>query len=132
MSHWNNFFESEGRRPPRDTIFHNIDPLKKSKGTDTREWVTNLAKKYNFDISLQSAVRLGDYKLLTGDPVWNVPDGNIQPPEAVESSSKKLHFEEQKLDYWIRHEIDVNQVPTKKLTQMIQLYNIKDDPGTET
>ena len=132
VSHWSNFFETEGKSP-RDTIFHNIDPLKKSKGADNRKWVNKLAQKYSVDISLQSAVRYGNYKLLTGDPVWNVPDGNIQPPEAVESQDstveKKLRFEKRKLDYWIRHDLDVNFEPSKKLTQMIQLYNLHDDPG---
>ena len=132
VSHWSNFFETEGKSP-RDTIFHNIDPLKKSKGADNRKWVNKLAQKYSVDISLQAAVRYGNYKLLTGDPVWNVPDGNIQPPEAAESQDstveKKLRFEKRKLDYWIRHDLDVNFEPSKKLTQMIQLYNLHDDPG---
>ena len=125
VSHWDNFFETEGKAP-RDTILHNIDPLKKSKGSDNRKWVNKLAEKYSIDISIQAAVRYGNYKLLTGDPVWNVPDGNIRPPEAAE---RKLHFETTKLDYWIRHELDVNFEPTKKLTRMIQLYYLHDDPG---
>ena len=92
--------------------------------------MNTLAEKYSLDISLQAAVRYGNYKLLTGDPVWNVPDGNIQPPEAVEKKlQKKLHFETPKLDYWIRHELDNNFEPSKKLTRMIQLYNLHDDPG---
>ena len=90
--------------------------------------MNKLAEKYSIDISIQAAVRYGNYKLLTGDPVWNVPDGNIQPPEAVE---RKLHFETAKLDYWIRHELDVNFEPSKKLTRMIQLYNLHDDPGRQ-
>ena len=91
-----------------------------------------LAERYNFNIASQSAVRFEKWKLLTGDPVWNVPDGNIEPPEAV--NSKKLRFEKENVAHWKRQLDDVGPhldkfEGSKKLDKMVQLFQIDIDHG---
>uniref|UniRef100_A0A3B4G6P8 Arylsulfatase I-like n=1 Tax=Pundamilia nyererei TaxID=303518 RepID=A0A3B4G6P8_9CICH len=64
---------SEGRESPRKEILHNIDPLHKSpiekKNQDEENWV-------------QAAIRVGDWKLLTGDP----GHGDWVPPQMLPTS----------------------------------------------
>lgn len=72
VSHWANL-KSGSSRDPRTVLLHNIDPMKPAKGHESRKWVTDLANKYKISIFAQSAVRFDGWKLLTGDPVLNVP-----------------------------------------------------------
>uniref|UniRef100_A0A8C6SHH4 Sulfatase N-terminal domain-containing protein n=1 Tax=Neogobius melanostomus TaxID=47308 RepID=A0A8C6SHH4_9GOBI len=56
---------SEGKPSPRTEILHNIDPLPSAL----------------WDTSVQAAIRVGDWKLLTGDP----GHGDWVPPQVVPS-----------------------------------------------
>uniref|UniRef100_A0A8C6SJE2 Sulfatase N-terminal domain-containing protein n=1 Tax=Neogobius melanostomus TaxID=47308 RepID=A0A8C6SJE2_9GOBI len=66
---------SEGKPSPRTEILHNIDPLHRpyhpSEGQSSALW----------DTSVQAAIRVGDWKLLTGDP----GHGDWVPPQVVPS-----------------------------------------------
>ena len=53
-------FHSNGSPSPRNELLHNIDPLYNPKGEPMA--------KSPFDIRVRSAIRVGDWKLLTGDP----------------------------------------------------------------
>ena len=80
----------------RFSILHNIDPMKRAKGNDVREWIRKIGTDLNFDINSQSALRFGPWKILTGDPAQGVPDGNIPPPERnqtnkIKFKAKKVH-----------------------------------------
>uniref|UniRef100_A0AAY4CJS9 Sulfatase N-terminal domain-containing protein n=1 Tax=Denticeps clupeoides TaxID=299321 RepID=A0AAY4CJS9_9TELE len=67
---------SEGRESPRLEILHNIDPLQKRvrHGSLRRGWGI-------WDTAVQAAVRVGDWKLLTGDPGY----GDWTPPQTLPS-----------------------------------------------
>ena len=122
VSHW-----PFTRPDPRTVLLHNIDPMKMAKGDDNREWIADLTKKYKIDIRAQSAVRFDGWKLLTGDPVMNVPDGNIVPPEAKnQDPESKLRFQ---LDYRAQEQIDYFNPPSKTLTQLVHLFHIDKDEG---
>ncbi|KAM9719940.1 arylsulfatase I-like isoform 2-T2 [Menidia menidia] len=54
---------SEGKESPRQEILHNIDPLHRSPPEKT--WTPPPPP---WDASVQAAIRVGDWKLLTGDP----------------------------------------------------------------
>uniref|UniRef100_A0A3Q2Y7Z4 Arylsulfatase I-like n=1 Tax=Hippocampus comes TaxID=109280 RepID=A0A3Q2Y7Z4_HIPCM len=58
---------SEGKVSPRQEILHNIDPLHK------------LLELPMWDTSVQAAIRVGDWKLLTGDP----GHGEWVPPQVL-------------------------------------------------
>uniref|UniRef100_A0A8C5C8T7 Arylsulfatase I-like n=1 Tax=Gadus morhua TaxID=8049 RepID=A0A8C5C8T7_GADMO len=62
---------SEGKPSPRHEILHNIDPLHTphSRGA------------HIFDTNVQAAIRVGDWKLLTGDP----GHGDWVPPQMLSS-----------------------------------------------
>ncbi|XP_070537671.1 arylsulfatase B-like [Ptychodera flava] len=94
---------SEGKPSPRYEILHNIDPLSFRPRARGDEWLGN---PY-FDITTQAAIRIGDWKLLTGKP------GNgkwIPPPESgmeiIENTSLR--------------------------DELVQLYNIRHDPSEMT
>lgn len=116
--------------PPRFSILHNIDPMKRAKGHDDRDWVNLAAAKLSFDINAQSALRFGDWKILTGDPAQGVPDGNIAPPEATQTTSNKLKYEPE-IDtqpYWVRDQEDNFYQPDERKTRLVQLFHISSDP----
>ena len=62
---------------------------------------------------------------MTGDPVMNVPDGNIVPPEA-KNAQPKLRFQ---VDYHTQEQIDYFNPPSKKLTQLVHLFHVDEDEG---
>jgi len=115
--------------PPRFSLLHNIDPLKRAKGKDDRAWLNEVADVVGFDLNAQSAFRFGEWKILTGDPAQGVPDGNIRPPEA--NTGKKLTFsplDRATDEYWARDLKDNFFEPSKKLKRLVQLFNIRSDP----
>ncbi|XP_066502574.1 arylsulfatase I [Hoplias malabaricus] len=66
---------SEGWESPRSEILHNIDPLhRRAQGS----WA---AGKELWDTAIQAAIRVGDWKLLTGDP----GHGDWVPPQVLPS-----------------------------------------------
>ena len=52
MSQWQAILRNTS--PPRQSIVHNIDPIKTVKGTDERQWVQKLAADARFNINSQS------------------------------------------------------------------------------
>ena len=86
---------------------------------------------------MQSAIRFENYKLLTGDPAWNAPDGNIRPPEMdIFKKHEKLLFEKKvdnlgKTNWFQQNTFDVEFVPQKKLDRMVHLYKIDTDHGKD-
>ncbi|XP_012687950.1 arylsulfatase I [Clupea harengus] len=64
---------SEGKESPRREILHNIDPLnRKGQGS----WKEG---HHVWDTAVQAAIRVGDWKLLTGDP----GHGDWVPPQVL-------------------------------------------------
>ena len=61
-------FLRDGKASTRTEILHNIDPLSPLQGS----------RLYNdtFDTRVRAAIRVGDYKLLTGDPGKNCANYN--------------------------------------------------------
>ncbi|KAK7095155.1 hypothetical protein V1264_006600 [Littorina saxatilis] len=91
---WNTI--SKGAQSPRKELLHNIDPLAEPKGQQL----------YNdtFDTRVQAAIRVGDYKLLTGDP------GNGSWVAAPESG-------------W------PDRVPNEAGGKNVWLFNVRTDPS---
>ena len=90
---------------PRTELLHNIDPLKSTKAS-------HIIK--GFDTSVQAAIRVGDWKLLTGDPGF---DEWVKPPELdnIMTTLKKNVIRK-----------------SNSSSNMIQLFNIKHDPNERT
>ncbi|XP_070774971.1 arylsulfatase I-like isoform X6 [Enoplosus armatus] len=63
---------SEGKESPRQEILHNIDPLHKPP-------LILQSSQPVWDTSVQAAIRVGDWKLLTGDP----GHGDWVPPQVL-------------------------------------------------
>lgn len=53
-------FSSEGAPSARAELLHNIDPLTKLSGEKRFE--------HTFDVRVRAAIRVGDWKLITGAP----------------------------------------------------------------
>ncbi|CAH1266662.1 ARSB [Branchiostoma lanceolatum] len=57
---------SEGKASPRTEILHNINPLIRQVNSNSV-----MFQDHNiFDTSIRAAIRSGDWKLITGKPVW--------------------------------------------------------------
>ncbi|XP_070774968.1 arylsulfatase I-like isoform X3 [Enoplosus armatus] len=72
---------SEGKESPRQEILHNIDPLHKPphpKSHPAPELILQSSQPV-WDTSVQAAIRVGDWKLLTGDP----GHGDWVPPQVL-------------------------------------------------
>jgi len=74
---------TDGDPSPRKELLHNIDPLTKKHGS-----LLNIS---NFDNRVQAAIRVGNWKLITGNPVRGNPNpqksGWIAPPEDADIQS---------------------------------------------
>ncbi|XP_070774969.1 arylsulfatase I-like isoform X4 [Enoplosus armatus] len=69
---------SEGKESPRQEILHNIDPLHKPPSHPAPELILQSSQPV-WDTSVQAAIRVGDWKLLTGDP----GHGDWVPPQVL-------------------------------------------------
>ncbi|XP_692237.2 arylsulfatase I [Danio rerio] len=94
---------SEGKESPRLEILHNIDPLnRRSRGS--------LKDGYGlWDTTVQAAIRVGDWKLLTGDP----GNGDWVPPHVL------THFPSS----WWHLERDIGEK-----RKSVWLFNVTGDP----
>ncbi|XP_022097133.1 arylsulfatase B-like [Acanthaster planci] len=97
---------SERAASPRTEILHNIDPMQdyESLSLEDQALLTSLAGDHNFDPGICAAIRVGDWKLLTG----------------ASGSSK-----------WRRPPESPDVIPAKTCpgsSNAIQLYNIRYDP----
>ena len=54
-------YSSDNASTPRNEILHNIDPVWMRKGQ-------NSSHPGDYDVTVRAAIRVGDWKLLTGDP----------------------------------------------------------------
>ncbi|XP_065143758.1 arylsulfatase I isoform X2 [Paramisgurnus dabryanus] len=94
---------SEGKESPRTEILHNIDPLHRRSQGSVREGYEL------WDTTVQAAIRVGDWKLLTGDP----GHGDWVPPQVLTNfPSSWWNLEQQ----------------SGKNRKSIWLYNITNDP----
>ncbi len=82
---------------PRKELLHNIDPMEPKRGKREHHGT--------FDQRQRAAIRVGDWKLITGDPG---PGKWIPPPHMAQYISQPLLFEKSNKNLW--------------------LFNIKDDP----
>uniref|UniRef100_A0A8C3A6C8 Sulfatase N-terminal domain-containing protein n=1 Tax=Cyclopterus lumpus TaxID=8103 RepID=A0A8C3A6C8_CYCLU len=93
---------SEGRESPRQEILHNIDPL------------SNHSPEAPWDASVQAAIRVGDWKLLTGDP----GHGDWVPPQVLPTLPGR----------WWNLERGVSLFPRTSTLKNVWLFNITADP----
>ena len=74
---------TDGEPSPRKELLHNIDPLKRKHGS-----LLNIS---NFDNRVQAAIRVGNWKLITGNPVPGTPNPQksrwVAPPEDADIQS---------------------------------------------
>ncbi|XP_077989344.1 arylsulfatase B-like [Glandiceps talaboti] len=98
---------SKGELSPRKELLHNIDLLYPSPPSNTCDCITHFDNDTAFNTSIHAALRVGDWKILTGYP------GNsswIPPPE---SGKSPVH-------------------PHESTDKKIWLFNIKNDPNEKT
>ncbi|KAM6984997.1 arylsulfatase I [Aplochiton taeniatus] len=95
---------SEGKESPRLEILHNIDPLHRRSGQGTEP------QPPVWDTTVQAAIRVGDWKLLTGDP----GHGDWVPPQVLVTLPGS----------WWNLERDTNGATGKS----VWLFNITGDP----
>ncbi|KAK3800064.1 hypothetical protein RRG08_015032 [Elysia crispata] len=117
---------SKGTASPRNVILHNIDILRPRLGKP--------AVKGTFDTSVRAAIRVGDYKLITGDcgdDQWIPPPGM---PEHSLRSDNTLHFSATHNDMEF-HQDDIKNSHDSSDKQRVGeeknvwLFNILKDPN---
>jgi len=107
---------------PRTELLHNIDPLSA---------LPNKKVIMGFDTSVHAAIRVGDWKLLTGDPGF---DKWVKPPEDENAPilySKKIEFNQSSNTaqlFNIKHHVS----EFVQSSNTVQLFNIKRDPFERT
>ncbi|OWF39966.1 hypothetical protein KP79_PYT04298 [Mizuhopecten yessoensis] len=80
---------SEGAKSPRDTLLHNIDPLTKPVG--------DKLEGSPFDNRYRAALRVGDWKVITGNP----GDGRWIPEPTAEIINMNVYTGEPKKNVWL-------------------------------
>lgn len=99
---------SEGLPCPRTEILFNIDPISRKPG-EPYDKALEVNGFGIWDTAVRAALRVDDWKLLTG----NVGDGDWIPPQALPDGPERL----QKLDKRL-----------SKLGKSVWLFNISSDP----
>ncbi|XP_054885781.1 arylsulfatase I [Poeciliopsis prolifica] len=99
---------SEGLPCPRMEILLNIDPMSRKPG-EPYDKALELNGFGIWDTAVRAAIRVGDWKLLTG----NVGDGDWIPPQALPGGSERW----QKLEKW-----------RNRLGKSVWLFNVSADP----
>ncbi|GFS27251.1 arylsulfatase B [Elysia marginata] len=85
---------STGVQTPRKWLLHNIDSLYKKKGRKLFP--------HTFDTRIRAAIRVGNYKLITGDP----GNGSWIPPPEMKSALAKVDTEKAKNNLWLFNVVD--------------------------
>ncbi|XP_002735557.2 arylsulfatase B-like [Saccoglossus kowalevskii] len=82
---------SNGKKSPRKELLHNIDPKRTTLQTSNNNMIY---RKDMFDASIQAAMRVGDWKILTGNPgnsSWiPPPESSITPPHPTDIPGKNI------------------------------------------
>lgn len=94
---------SEGKASTRFEILHNIDPLQ-------RVFIYPQGGKRHWDTAVQAAIRVGDWKLLTGDP----GHGDWIPPQVLTGFP---------ISWW-----NLERKSVEKEKKSVWLFNITADP----
>jgi len=94
---------SDGEPSPRKEILHNIDPVMPNRGSRL-----NIGQ---FDNRVRAAIRVGNWKLITGDPYNEVePSGWTAPPEDTGLHSIP-DLDPKSKNIWL---FDISKDPTEK------------------
>ena len=137
---------NERNTTPRRALLNNISDGKRARGREQRKWVRDLAAKHGVDLYAQSGLQFDGWKLITGDPVFNIPGEPFPPPEIENVEAEAATFDYMKqgiLDLTGKSEhlsnndqlgnalINVYSPMSDELDRLVQLYDLRKDPGLE-